>query len=178
MKNKLQKIIKHIKMMFYNLSLCVSLKKDTNTTEKDLCEKDKCGKFEDNFDYGEIIEKYYNGDKQKFMTEKDEYKKDIENLKQLIKDAKLGVLSYSDFNEIKRLLIKLGEFTNEEYDNFIKNNGFSFDKLYEYIVDRDNMDKSERIKGSGILGSLSGTTMNVEYKFVKKYDEFIKKVKK
>ena len=47
MKNKLQSIIKHIKTMFYNLKLCVSLKKIDNTTEKDLCEKEKCGKFDD-----------------------------------------------------------------------------------------------------------------------------------
>ena len=50
MKNKLQSIIKHIKTMFYNLKLCVSLKRDNSTTEKDLCEKENCGKFEDNFD--------------------------------------------------------------------------------------------------------------------------------
>ena len=34
MENKLQRIIKHIKTMFYNLSLCVSLKKDTTNVEK------------------------------------------------------------------------------------------------------------------------------------------------
>ena len=45
MKNKLQSIIKHIKTMFYNLKFCVSLKKDNTTTEKDLCEKENCGKF-------------------------------------------------------------------------------------------------------------------------------------
>jgi hypothetical protein len=71
MKNKLQRFIKHIKTMLYKLWLCVSLKRDTNTTEKDLHEKEKCGKIGkivfkllgENFmiwnlkDYGDIIEK-------------------------------------------------------------------------------------------------------------------------
>jgi len=42
MKNKLQKIIKHIKTMFYNLSLCVSLRKDT---AKNIEYKEKNSKF-------------------------------------------------------------------------------------------------------------------------------------
>lgn len=50
MKNKLQKIIKHIKTMFYNLSLCVSLKKDSTNVEKN----EKISKF------GKIIEKIRN----------------------------------------------------------------------------------------------------------------------
>jgi hypothetical protein len=41
MKNKLQRIIKHIKTMFYNLSLCVSLKKDSTNVEKN----EKISKF-------------------------------------------------------------------------------------------------------------------------------------
>jgi len=41
-------------------SLCVSLKRDTNPTEKDLCEKEKCGKFEKikKYDFMIDIEKY------------------------------------------------------------------------------------------------------------------------
>ncbi len=44
--NKLQNIINHIKTMVYNLSLCVSLKKYCTTTENNLCENEKIGKFE------------------------------------------------------------------------------------------------------------------------------------
>ena len=53
-KNKLQQIIKHIKTMFYNLWLCVSLKRDDTKTEKDLFEKEKCGKI------GKIINDWLN----------------------------------------------------------------------------------------------------------------------
>lgn len=52
--NKLQQFIKNIKTFFIN-KLCVSLRRDTNTTKKGLSEKDKCGKFEKfssrNFNY-------------------------------------------------------------------------------------------------------------------------------
>ena len=44
-KNKLQQKIKTIKTVFIRL-LCVSLKKNTTTTENNLCENEKIGKFE------------------------------------------------------------------------------------------------------------------------------------
>jgi len=44
-KNKLQQKIKTIKTVFIRM-LCVSLKKDSTTTENNLCEYEKIGKFE------------------------------------------------------------------------------------------------------------------------------------
>lgn len=59
MKNKLQKIIKHIKTMFYNLSLCVSLKKDsTNVEERNRLKRiRKIGKFRIKIESQRLFEK-------------------------------------------------------------------------------------------------------------------------
>jgi len=173
-KNKLQECIKHIKTMFYT-KLCVSLKKDI-TEQSDS--KEKNSRFDDNFDYREIIDKYYNGDKQKFMDEKTEYRLKINRLKELIKDTKSRIIGYSELKEIEELIIELGGMTQDEYDKLLKKYEYNFDTLYENIIDERKKSKTNQIKTSEIIGTLSGTTMIIQYKFIKNYKEFLKQVKK
>lgn len=65
-----------------------------------------------------------------------------------------------------------------EYDKLLRKYEYDFDTLYENIIDERQKSKINQIKTSEIIGTLSGTTMNIQYKFLKNYDEFIKGVKK
>lgn len=174
MKNKLQKIIKHIKTMFYNISLCVSLKKDSTNVEKNK----KNSKFVDNFDYNEIILKYYNGDKHKFMCEKTEYNKKLDRIRDLVDMTKSRVIGYSEFVELQNLLDELNIINKDKFDEMLSLYKYDFEKLYENIVDDEDKSKIDKIKTSEIIGNISGSTLHTEYKFINDYSGFLKNVKR
>lgn len=172
MKNKLQKIIKHIKTMFYNLLLCVSLKKESTNVEKN----EKNCKFVNNFD--DIIIKYYNGDKQKFMDEKTEYNKKLDRIRDLVNMTKSRLIGYSEFVELQNLLDELNIINKEKFNEMLSLYKYDFEKLYENIIDDEDKSKIDKIKTSEIIGNISGSTLQTEYKFINNYSEFLKKVKR
>ena len=112
------------------------------------------------------------------MTDKQTYNKKIDRLKELIMLTRKRIVGYSEFIEIRELLNQLGGMSDIEYDTMLKKYSFDFDKLYENIIDDKNKSHIDQIKTSEMIGTLSGTTLNLEYKFVKNYDKFLDKIEK
>lgn len=153
MKNKLQKIIKHIKMMFYNLSLCVSLKKDSTNVEKN----EKNSKFVDNFDYN-----YYMENKEKIDK--------INELSELAENLRTHVLTYNEFNNLTKLLEDLNVFRNDDLLNLLKDVGYdNLDNLYEKISNYSILSNVDKSKTSKIIGTISGATISTQVKFINEY---------
>lgn len=125
-----------------------------------------------------IIDKYYYGDKTKYMDDKEKYNDKINRLKELINKTKNRSIVYSEFWEIRELLDELGGIKKKDYNTMLKKYNFKFPTLYDNVVDDSNLSKGEQIRISEIIGTLSGTTMSIERKYVTNYEEFIRKIKK
>lgn len=112
------------------------------------------------------------------MTDKQIYNQKIDRLKKLIMLTRDRIVGYSEFIEIRELLNQLGGMSDIEYDTMLKKYSFDFDKLYENIIDDKNKSHIDKIKTSEMIGTLSGTTLSLEYKFIKNYDKFLDKIEK
>ncbi len=112
------------------------------------------------------------------MTDKQIYNNKIDRLKKLIMLTRNRIVGYSEFLEIKELLSQLGGMSDTEYEAMLKKYSFDFDKLYSNIIDDKDIPHIDRIKTSEMIGTLSGTTLNLEYRFVKNYDKFLDKIEK
>lgn len=139
------------------------------------CKKENISCFEK---YLNLINDYYNGNIVDFMNDKEEYGKKIERLKVLINETKSRIIGYSDFIEIRELLSELGGLSDDEFNALLKKYNFDFDTLFDNIIDSNNKSKVAQIKTAEIIGSLSGSTMGIEYKFAVKYEDFITNVRK
>lgn len=125
-----------------------------------------------------IVEIYYNGDKVKFMEDKEVYYVKIERLKTLISELKLGTLGYTNLLEIKKLLAELGGMSESEFDSLLKNYNYDFDKLYSIVIDPSSSLPVDKMKSSEFIGTISGSTMSIEYNYAVNYEKFIRNVKK
>ncbi len=112
------------------------------------------------------------------MTDKETYNNKIDRLKKLIIFTKKRIVGYSEFIEIRELLSQLGGMSDIEYEAMLKKYSFDFDKLYSNIIDDKDVPHIDRVKTSEMIGTLSGTTLNLEYRFVKNYDKFLDKIEK
>ena len=68
-------------------------------------------------------------------------------------------------------------YTESEFDKLLEDRGLDINKLYKFIVDKDNMEKDERLKISGVFGTFSGSTMSIENIYVNDFEAFKNKVK-
>ena len=167
--NILKKFWRSIATRFIPQMLCASLKEHTNSVY--------INKKSDIFDYGEIIEKYYNGNKKNFMDEKDEYNSKLNRVRELIDKTKYKTIGYSEFIELKKLLNELNIVSKNELSEIFSEYGYDSEKLFENIVDFSDKSKVDKIKTSEIIGKLSGSVLQAEYAFVNNYTQFLKKVK-
>lgn len=125
--------------------------------------------------YSYIIQEYQMNDDK--ITSKDDYKKEIEKLKSLIKKIRIRTINFEELLEVKSLLCKLNIYTESEFDKLLEDRGLDINKLYKFIVDKDNMEKDERLKISGVFGTFSGSTMSIENIYVNDFEAFKNKVK-
>ena len=125
--------------------------------------------------YSYIIQEYQMNDDK--ITSKDDYKKEIEKLKSLIKKIRIRTINFEELLEVKSLLFKLNIYTESEFDKLLEDRGLDINKLYKFIVDKDNMEKDERLKISGVFGTFSGSTMSIENIYVNDFEAFKNKVK-
>lgn len=145
MKNKLQQKIcamfqRTIQFSLHIFSkLCVSLKRDTNTTEKDLCEKDKCGKFGKIKKWRNNISNEYKkiimAKIEDFGKEYAEYIKTYYEIPTLITEVKTRIdkISYTENNK-ELTLIDKKKLVDEIEKNLIKESDDS--RSYIEIVNK------------------------------------------
>ena len=122
-----------------------------------------------------IIQEYQMDDDK--TINKDDYKKEIEKLKSLIKKIRIRTINFEELLEVKSLLCKFNIYTESEFDKLLKERGLDIHKLYKFIVDKDNMGKDERLKISSVFGSFSGSTMSIENIYINDFEAFKNKVK-
>jgi hypothetical protein len=130
MKNKLQKIIKHIKTMFYNLSLCVSLKKSSTNVEKN--EKNSKFGYRYVFYKGEKIV-LFNIDTMT-VEEKNKKEKFILTFNEFIEKSSDNIwLSPDKISEITETNEKDVIKYVESFDEFVKNSEGKYTTKDEYF---------------------------------------------
>lgn len=130
-------------------------------------------------DYKDIISKYFNNNIEMFMEEKEQYKTNINRLFELVKSMKERIITYSELNEYKKILLDLSILDENKFQEIITNYGYNnIDDIYESINKYKNDTNINRTKIDNLIGEFSGTTYQTHIKFVDNFEDFVKDIKK
>ena len=130
-------------------------------------------------DYKHIISKYFNNNIEMFMEEKEQYKTNINRLFELVKSMKERIITYSELNEYKKILLDLSILDEKKFQEIISNYGYNnIDDIYESINKYKNDTNINRTKIDNLIGEFSGTTYQTHIKFVDNFEDFVKDIKK
>jgi hypothetical protein len=121
-----------------------------------LCENEKIGKFEDNFDY-----EYYMENKEKIEG--------IKKLGILVTKIRDYTISKEEFLEYKELLIKWTSINVDEYTKMINDLSFTEEELINKLKKYSETTHDERMLIETFIGNVSGATMSAQINFVKDY---------
>jgi len=140
--------------------LCVSLKKDTN---KQIDNKEKNNRFEDNFD-----SKYYMENKEKIDK--------VTEVAELIEKSLKTIITYDEFNRLKSLLNELKIISDDEFnEKLVKLNFKNIDDIFNAIKKYRTEEPVIRHKINDFLGTLSGATTTTQINIIREYKRSKKK---
>lgn len=113
------------------------------------------------------------------MEEKEQYKTNINRLFELVKSMKERIITYSELNEYKKILLDLSILDEKKFQEIISNYGYNnIDDIYESINKYKNDTNISRTKIDNLIGEFSGTTYQTHIKFVDNFEDFVKDIKK